>query len=71
LLAPAGIDARRLEVSVRVLAKPRIFIGRWKAHGVQPVYLVAVGNSLVAIEIGPVSAHAPAGVAWLIVAAVP
>src|SRR6185295_5569681 len=54
-----------------ILAEPRVFVGRWKGDGVQAVDGVAVGDSLVAVEIGPIAAHALARVAGLAVAAVP
>src|SRR5262245_39968565 len=71
LLAAAGIAAGCLKVAVRILAIPGIAIGRWKADGAEPVYFVPIGDPLPAfVEVCPVAAIAPAGVAWLVIAAV-
>jgi hypothetical protein len=72
LLAAPGIDPGRLEVAVRIGAKPSVAIGRRQADRVQPVDLLAIGDAFpVRIEIGPVSADALSADSGLGIAAVP
>ena len=71
LLASAVIDARRLKMAVGVLAEPRVLIGRGERYGIEAVDGCTVGDSPVAVVIGPIAAHPLAGVARLAVAAVP
>src|SRR6202007_823228 len=71
LLAAAIIDAGRLELAVRILAEPGIFVGGRERNGVQPIDGLSVGDAHFSFEIRPIAAHAPARVARLAVAAVP
>ena len=63
LLAPARVFAGRLDMAVGVLAEPGIDIGRRQCQRVEAIDLGAVGDALVAVEIGPGAALAFAAVA--------
>ena len=58
-------------MAIGVLAEPRVLVRWGQGDRVQPLDRVAVRDSLVAVVIGPVPAHALARVARLRVAAVP
>src|SRR5579884_2077889 len=58
LLAAPRIDSRGLQMSVRIRAKPGVFVSRRQADGIEPIDLVAVGDAIAfSVEIGPVTAH--------------
>src|SRR6476646_9723802 len=71
LLASAIIDPGRLKMTVGILAEPGVLVCRRKGDRVQPLDGVAVGDALVAVVIGPVTALPLARVARLGVAAMP
>ena len=71
LLAPAGVAAGRLQMSVGVLAEPGIGISGGKANGVQPIDFAAIRDPLsLFVEIGPVPPLPLARVAGLLIATV-